>query len=216
MTTATSRMIAGRRAIVAAVSLAGFVYATPARGADGPRPVVERMTTAALAILGDKSLSVEDKRHRLEEIVYRELDFDTMSRLVLGRNWSRFKPEQQAEFVTLFKEHLSLTYKNSIENYKNERVEIVGDREEARGDWTVQTKIVRGGGSNDILVDYRLRKQSEAWKIIDIVIERVSLVANFRSQFQDILGNGDPAKLLKILREKNAHHEPLESDSENK
>jgi len=206
---------AARLALVA-VSLAGVFRATPARAADSPRAVVERMTNAALEVLGDKSLGVDEKRHRLEEIVYREVDFDTMSRLVLGRNWSRFTPEQQTEFVKLFKEHLSVTYGNNIENYKNERVEVVGDREEGRGDWTVQTKIVRGGGSNDIQVDYRLRKQGDTWKMIDIVIERVSLVANFRAQFQDILGNGKPEKLLQILREKNARHEPLKTTDDKK
>jgi phospholipid transport system substrate-binding protein len=204
------------RVVFAAASLAGFLGSTPVRAADAPRAVVERMTNAALTVLGDKSLGVDDKRHRLEEIVYREVDFDTMSRLVLGRNWSRFTPEQQTEFVKLFKEHLSVTYGNNIENYRNERVEVVGDREEGRGDWTVQTKIVRGGGSSDIQVDYRLRKQGDTWKIIDIVIERVSLVANFRAQFQDILGSGNPEKLLQILRDKNARHEPLKSDADKK
>lgn len=212
--TNSRRLTGGVRLTVAVVSLSGLLCAPHARAAEAPPAVVERTTSAALAVLGEKSLSVEDKRHRLEEIVYREVDFDTMSRLVLGRNWSRFTPEQQADFVKLFKEHLSMTYGNNIENYKNERVEIVGDREEARGDWTVQTKIVRGGGSNDIQVDYRLRKQGDTWKIIDIVIERVSLVANFRSQFQDILGNGTPDKLLQVLREKNARHEPLKSDKD--
>ena len=214
MTHATSRMLTGVHLAVTVVSLSGLLCAVHARAEAGPRATVDRMTSAALAVLGDKTLGVEDKRHRLEDIVYREVDFDTKSRLVLGRNWSRFTPEQQADFVKLFKEHLSMTYGNNIENYKNERVEIVGDREEARGDWTVQTKIVRGGGSNDIQVDYRLRKQSDTWKIIDIVIERVSLVANFRSQFQDILGNGTPDKLLQILREKNARHEPLKPDKD--
>ncbi len=214
MTNANSRMLTGVRLAVAVVSLSGLLCAVHARAEEGPRAAVERTTSAALAVLGDKTLGVEGTRHRLEDIVYREADFDTMSRLVLGRNWSRFTPAQQADFVKLFKEHLSMTYGNNIENYKNEHVEIVGDREEARGDWTVQTKIVRGGGSNDIQVDYRLRKQGDTWKIIDIVIERVSLVANFRSQFQDILGNGTPDKLLQILREKNARHEPLKSDKE--
>jgi phospholipid transport system substrate-binding protein len=209
---ATSHMPTAARLAAALVSLGCVFGPVDARAEEGPRTVVERVTNAAIAVLGDKSLGVDDKRHRLEEIIYREVDFDTMSRLVLARNWSRFTPEQQAEFVKLYKEHLSVTYGNNIENYKNERVAIVGDREEARGDWTVQSKIVRGGGSSDIQVDYRLRKAGDAWKVIDIVIERVSLVANFRSQFQDILGNGTPDKLLAVLREKNARHEPLKPD----
>jgi len=182
-----------------------------AAAADGPRAVVEEITGAALDVLGNKSFSVEDKRQRLETIVYAHVDFDTMSRLVLARNWSQLSPAQQADFVKLFKEHLSMTYGRNIENYKNERVEISGDREEPRGDWTVKTKILRGGGANDILVDYRLRKEDAAWRIIDIVIERVSLVSNYRSQFQEIVSQGGPTKLLEVLREKNARREPLKS-----
>ena len=213
MTDATSRSAALARIAVALVGLTALCGASAGHAEDAPRAVVERMTNAAIGVLGDRSAPVEDKRHRLEEITYREVDFDTMSRLVLARNWSKFTPEQQTEFVKLFKEHLSITYGNNIENYKNERVAIVGDREEARGDWTVNSKILRGGGSSDIIVDYRLRKAGDAWKIIDIIIERVSLVANFRSQFQDILGSGAPEKLLQVLRDKNARHEPLKSDA---
>src|SRR5262249_14043635 len=159
----------------------------PARAAEEPREIIKQLTDAALAVLGDKSLSTDDKRHRLEDIVYAHVDFDIMARLVLARNWSRFSPAQQAEFVKQFKEHLSMTYGRNIENYRNERVEIVGDQKEARGDWTVNTKIRRGSGVEDILVDYRLREENGAWRIIDIVIERVSLVANFRSQLQEVV-----------------------------
>src|SRR5204862_5357019 len=122
---------------------------------DGPRVVVKRMTDAALNVLRDKSLSSDDKRRRLEDVVFPEVDFDTMSRLVLGRNWSRFSAAQQAEFVKQFREHLSMTYGRNIDNYRNERVEVVGDQDEGRGDWVVKTKILRGGGAEDILVDYR-------------------------------------------------------------
>jgi phospholipid transport system substrate-binding protein len=176
---------------------------------EGPRAVVKRMTDAALDVLRDKSLSSDQKRHRLEEVVFPEVDFDTMSRLVLARNWSRFSAPQQADFVKEFKAHLSMTYGRNIENYRNERVEIVGDQDEGRGDWLVKSKIVRTGGAEDIQVDYRLRKEGDAWRIIDMVIERVSLVANFRSQFQEIVSQGGPEKVLELLRDKNARGEPL-------
>ena len=204
-------MRSGRTRTLAPTVLLVCTLSGAAAAADGPRAVVEEIAGAALDVLGNKSLSVEDKRQRLETIVYAHVDFDTMSRLVLARNWSQLSPAQQADFVKLFKEHLSITYGRSIENYKNERVEISGDREEARGDWTVKTKILRGGGANDILVDYRLRKEDAAWRIIDIVIEHVSLVSNYRSQFQEIVSQGGPTKLLEMLREKNARREPLKS-----
>jgi len=198
---------------VRAVRIAVLVLAlaaSGARAAEGPRAVVQRMTDAALEVLRNKEMSSDDKRNRLEQIASAETDFDTISRLVLARNWSTFSPAQQTEFVRLFKDHLSLTYGRNIENYHNERVELTGDHEEPRGDWTVNTKILRGGGAQDILVDYRLRKEGDAWRIIDFIIERVSLVANFRSQFQDLVSQGGPQKVLDVLREKNARGEPLE------
>ena len=197
------------RVLLVALSLLSAV-ARPSAAADGPRDIVQRMTDAALKVLGDNGLSSDEKRHRLEDIASAQMDFDTMSRLVLARNWSRFTPEQQADFVKLFRDHLSLTYGRNIENYHNERVEVVGDRDEGRGDWTVKTKILRGGGAQDILVDYRLREENGVWKIIDVVIERVSLVANFRSQFQDLVSQGGPQKVLDVLHDKNARGEPLQ------
>ena len=199
-----------RHRTLAAVALASSL-AGVARAGESPRAIVEKMTQAAIDVLGEKGLSSEEKRHRIEDLAYANIDFETMSRLVLARNWGRLSAAQQAEFVRLFKEHLALTYGRSIESYNNEKVEVVGERDEGRGDWTVKTKILRGGGNADVLVDYRLRQENDAWRIIDVVIERVSLVANFRSQFQEIMGSGGPAKLLDVLREKNAKGEPLKS-----
>ena len=75
----------------------------------------------------------------------------------------------------------------------------------------MQTKILRGGGSNDIAVDYRLRQSNGRWKMIDFIIEQVSLVANFRSQFQEIISSGGPEHLLQVLREKTAKGEEFKS-----
>jgi phospholipid transport system substrate-binding protein len=112
--------------------------------------------------------------------------------------------------VSEFKKHLALTYGNNLDNYHDEKVSVIGDREEARGDWTVKTKILRGG-PDDIEIDYRLRQANGDWKIIDFIIEQVSLVANYRSQFQDILSSGSPDKVLQLLRERNAKGEPLKA-----
>ena len=198
-----------RRTLVAAAAVSCLARA--ALAADSPRAIVEKMTQAAVEVLGRKDLSGDEKRHRIEDLAYANIDFETMSRLVLARNWSQLSPAQRTEFVQLFKEHLALTYGRNIENYNNEKVQVVSERDEGRGDWTVKTKILRGGGNADVLVDYRLRQENGAWRIIDIVIERVSLVANFRSQFQEIMSGGGVVKLLDVLREKNAKGEPLKS-----
>jgi phospholipid transport system substrate-binding protein len=184
--------------------------ALPARADDAPVAVVEKITSSVIAVLIDKNLSTDDKRRRVEDVVLANVDFETLSKLVLARNWTRFSDSQRSEFMDLFKNHLSMTYGRNVDSYKNEKVQITGSRPEPGGDATVKTKIVRGG-PGDILVDYRLRQRDGSWKIIDVVIEGVSLVSNFRSQFQDVVSNGGPERLLALLREKNAKGEPLKS-----
>jgi phospholipid transport system substrate-binding protein len=175
-----------------------------------PRDVVVRTTDAVIAILKDPETSKDTKRARIEEVVYANVDFDTLTRLVMARNWRRLSPAQQMEFRNEFKRHLSVTYGNNIDSYRNEGVEVVGEREEARGDRTVLTRVVRrDGGTNDILVDYRLRQTDGEWRIIDVIVEGVSMVANFRSQFQDIVAGGSPEKLIVLLREKNQKGEAI-------
>ena len=198
------------RPIAATVIAFALAFAAPSRAADDPKAVVTRVTNAAIAALRDKAMSPDAKRKRIEEIVLADTDFDALSRLVLAQNWRKFSEAEQGAFVEQFKRHLSMTYGRDIENYRNETVAVQGVREEARGDVTVQTKILRGGGANDIIVDYRLRKLPDGqWKIIDFVIEGVSLVANFRAQFANMLNSSSPAQLIKTLEEKNAHQEPL-------
>lgn len=199
------------RTLVAAFVLA-TVPVSPAPAGDSPRATIEVLSNRVLDILRDKNASFQQKRKRIEDLISADVDWNTLSRLVLGRHWGRFDPGQQEEFVRLFREQLSLTYSKAIETYTDEKLAIQNEREEARGDCTVQTKIVRGGHSDDILIDYRLRKNDAGdWKIIDFIVERVSLVANYRSQFQSVLGNDQPQKLLTMLRDKNSKGEPLKA-----
>jgi ABC-type transporter MlaC component len=122
----------------------------------GPREAVEQMVGEVLAVLRDPALSQEDRRAVIEAIAYERFDFETMSKLVLARNWKRFSAEQRDEFMGEFKDYLAHSYGDRIDRYEQEEVEIVGQREEPRGDVTVQTRIV-GGEHSGTNVDYRLR-----------------------------------------------------------
>ena len=188
------------------------LLARTASAADPPTNVVRRMSDAVIAVLQEKNLSADAKREKIRGIVEGYVDFQTMARLVLARNWSGLDDSQKREFTEEFRQHLSVTYGKNVETYDNEKVQITGDRDEGRGDWTVQTKILRPqGGAGDIFVDYRLRQINGEWKVIDLIIERVSLVSNFRSQFQEVMANGGIDRLLKLLREKNAAGQPFKS-----
>ena len=178
-----------------------------AHAAQSPSEVVTGTSEAVIAVLKQPGLSKADKRTKIEDIVLRSVDFDTLSKLTMARNWSKLTPAQQEQFRQEFRRHLSATYGRRIDDYRNETVTVLGTREESRGDQTVKTRINRGGGTADVLVDYRVRQTDGQWKIIDVVIEGVSLVANFRSQFQELMAQGGAEKLLAALREKTAVEE---------
>ncbi len=196
-------------AIAVALALLPLLIA-PAR-AETPSQVVDGLASQVVGVLKDGQLSAAQKRERIEQIAYGAIDFTTLSKLVLARNYAKFSPEQRSQFEAEFKRHLSMTYGRNIDSYQNEKVQIVGERPESRGDVTVQSKILRGSNSENIVVDYRLRQSDGQWKIIDVIIEGVSLVSNFRSQFQDIVAQGGPDKLLALLKDKNASGESLQA-----
>jgi phospholipid transport system substrate-binding protein len=191
-----------RRAAIALIAVAPL--ATPGLAADPaePQAIVRETLDRVLEILA-KDISPEERVRQIEEITYDHFDFATISRLTLARRWKKFSPEQREEFVEQFKIQLSRSYGTRITRYEQEQVDILGSRVEPRGDVTVNTRI-KGGTADGIEVDYRLRKRDGPWLVIDVIIEGVSLVSSYRSQFAEILGHGGPEDLLKQLREKNA------------
>lgn len=197
------------RSALAGLSLMLLIDGRGAAADQTPSQVVDDLASQVLPILQDNALSADQKRDRIEQIAYQAMDFQILSKLVLARNWSKFSPPQQSEFVHEFKRHLSVTYGRNVENYNNEKVKILGERQAGKSDVVVQTKILRGGHSDDVVVDYRLRQRDGQWRIIDVVVEGVSMVSNFRSQFQDIVSNGGPDHLITLLKQKNASGEPL-------
>jgi len=196
-------------AFAAGVTLlaAAAMAATPGEEA---RQLVRSTADDVIAVLAEKGLNPEQKREKITVIVEKSFDFMTLCKLVMARHWAKLTPEQQQQFAVEFKQHLTITYGKNVENYRNEKVVITGDREEARGDWTVKSIIERPTAEN-VKVDYRLRRIDGQWRMIDMIVENVSLVANFRSQFQDIITKSGPAKVIDLLREKNAKAEPLKS-----
>lgn len=169
----------------------------------GPRDVVQEVIDGGIAILEKDDLSHEQKRAELQVMVERYFDFETLSALVLARKWRGLSAEEKKTFIAEFKTHLTLTYGKNVADYNDEKVLITGDKEEARGDWTVRTKILRKEAP-EILVNYRLRQRDDSWRMIDVVVEGVSLVSNWRAQFREVLGNGSVDQLIEMLRSKNA------------
>jgi len=193
----------------AAAIITSALMAAPAIADDAAEAeaIVRKTVDQVLEVLAREGLSDDQRRQQIEEIAYQRFDFVTISRLVLSRKWKRFSPEQQQEFIEQFKIQLSKNYGSRITRYEQERVEIRDHRLEKNGDVTVRTRI-DGGAADGIEVDYRLRRKDRKpdgrWMVIDVIVEGVSLVLSYRSQFAEVLNHGDPGEVLKQLREKNA------------
>ncbi len=185
--------------------LAGAVAAAPVENPDqataAARSTLSDTVDEVLDVLRDPD-GTDAKLVRLEAITDRRFDFPRMTKLVLGRNRKKLSEEQQVEFQHEFKRHLTITYGNRIEGFAEEQIEIGEARLERNGDVTVKTKIV-GGAADGLLVDYRMRESEGSWGIIDVVIEGVSLVQNFRAQIQDIVSSKGADQLIVELRAKN-------------
>ncbi|HXK21483.1 MAG TPA: ABC transporter substrate-binding protein [Myxococcota bacterium] len=188
-------------ALVAVVSIAALASA-----AEPPRTVIQRTIDEVLAVLRDKSRNQDQRRKDLEVIARDRFDFVTMSKLVMATNWKKLSPEQQTEFVEQFTRFLANDYGARIDRYHQEEVQITGEQPEARGDQTIKTKIV-GGDNDGALVDYRLRQKdgNGNWLIIDVVVEGISLVANYRDQFREVANQGGPVIVIEKLKQKNAN-----------
>jgi phospholipid transport system substrate-binding protein len=193
---------------LAALALLGLLSGAAAAGAEkpGPRAVIEQTVSEALSVLKKRELSKHERRSQVQQIAYARFDFDTMSRLVLARNWNLFSAAQQAEFEREFKTFLAKSYGSRLDAYDQQEVAIVGEQAEPRGDVTIRTRIL-GGDFEGVSMDYRLRSRDGEWRVIDVVIEGISLVANYRDQFKEVLSRGGPDELLKELREKNSAQE---------
>ena len=180
------------------------------------RQVMQKIVADVIGILRDPKLSAEDKRQKVQQIAYDNINFQTMARLSLGRPWRDLTDDQRTRYSAEFKQHVSNTYGHTTDNYNDEDVNVVGDHQEADGDWTVQTSIVgseNGGPRKELVkVDYRLRKQDDQWKVIDFTVDGVSLISNFRAQFQEIMSDGGIEQLIQLLHDKNAANDKEASD----
>jgi phospholipid transport system substrate-binding protein len=191
------------------IRLASFIFASclsfvASAQAGEPLEVVRAAVEKCIQILKDTRLQAKDKKteriDRLREVLNPIFDYDEMSKRALGAHWRRRTPAEQEEFVILFRDFLERTYSDKIDLYGGERV-LFG-REMIDGDFAqVETTILSPKGE-EIAVIYRLQRGNGQWKVYDAVVENISLVNNYRSQFDRILSSASYEELVKRLREK--------------
>ncbi|MBN1549029.1 MAG: ABC transporter substrate-binding protein [Syntrophaceae bacterium] len=180
-----------------------FFFVQPAL-AETPLETIKINVNKVLEILRDPALKgdavKELKKEKLREVYFEMFDEVELSKRSLSRNWRKLNATQQKEFVHLFHQLLENTYADRILAYKNEKILFDKESQLTPTQAEVSTRVITA--SAEIPINYRVIQGNDTWRVYDVIIENVSLVQNYRTQFNDILSKNTPEELLEILRKK--------------
>jgi phospholipid transport system substrate-binding protein len=174
-----------------------------------PTESVKRTIDEVLRILDDKELQrparLMERRRLLERVIAARFDYREMARRSLPKQWKTLSAAEQTEFVALFQSFLSASYADKIEGYSGEKVQYLSERLEG-GYAEVRTKLV--SEKTEIPIDYRLLGRDGEWFVYDVVADGISLVRNYRSQFDKIIRESGYPELVEELRRKSKEARP--------
>jgi phospholipid transport system substrate-binding protein len=172
-----------------------------------PEALVKKITEEVLAaVKSDKDLAAGNKQKAVklaEEKILPYVDFEEATRLAVGRGWKEATPDQRKKLIAEFRNMLVRTYSNAIGAYEGQTMKVLPSRTKpTENEATVRNQFLRPGGQ-PVLIDYSMRKTDSGWKIYDIVVEGVSLVLTYRSEFDAVVKQDGVDGLIKRLGQKN-------------
>ena len=180
------------------------LLAGPRTWAGPPTDQLRGQVDRVVKILSDPELQkdgkTQERRAAIRKVAHDIFDFTELTKRSLGRHWQARTPADQAEFIELFTDLLEHAYISKIEMYSGEKVAFVGETLDA-GVATVRTRIVTRQGT-EISIDYRMYQRGNRWLTYDVAVEGVSLVANYRTQFNAIIQKSSYQELVKTMRAK--------------
>ena len=178
--------------------------AHPAFGGD-PLEALKNPIDRSLMLLNDPQFREPgrkaEQREKLWDIIMEIFDFTEISKRTLARNWRLFSPEERESFTEIFSKLLVRTYIDRIQGaYSNQKIDYLSQHRSKKQRAMVKTQII--GESVTIPIDYRLHEKNGQWKVYDVSVEGISLVKNYRTQFNKLLFKDTPAQLIRRLHEK--------------
>lgn len=187
-----------------ALGLLAVVLVAPKAWAGEPADQLLAQLDQVLKVLDDPELKQpakrQERRQAIRLVANNLLDYEEITKRSLGRHWQTRTAAERDEFVHLFGDLLERTYIGRLETFNGEKIAILGDAID--GDQAVvRTKIVTKQGA-EIPVDYRMLRRDDRWRAYDVVIEGISLVANYRAQFDRIIQHTSYQQLVRQVREK--------------
>ena len=182
-----------------------FVVWSPAlSSAGGPTEQVRATVDKVLVMVKNPNLkSPAQKKNlqaRLAEVIYPRFDFTEMAKRTLGPHWGRRTAEEQREFVSIFAALLGRSYSDKIESYRSQNVlytREIEDKNYAEVDTTIVSDT-----QEKVSINYKLHNVDKDWKVYDLVIEDISMINNYRSQFNRVIARSSFDELLRVLKEK--------------
>ncbi len=171
---------------------------------------VKAVVDQTIVVFKDKQIAAADRQQKLRTIAESRFDFSEMAKSAVGYHWRDFTPAQRSEFVPLFTKFIEDAYLSRIEDYSVEKVDqqiqssvIQYKKETTDGDYSqVYSTVVLKDRNDPIQVNYQMRRDGSEWKIYDISIDAISVIANYRNQFNRVLNSDGYDKLVTIMREK--------------
>jgi phospholipid transport system substrate-binding protein len=189
--------------IISALFLVVF-FSTPLVAASTPMDHVKANVDDAISILTDPTYKGEDNKQRQQKMLVQVgenlFDFDDVTRLAVGKHWKSFTNEERREFRDLFSQLLQKIYMDKIQAYNGEPVIFAKETILSPTKAKVDTHIILN--DKEVPLDYMLRLRNDQWRVYDVIVEGVSLVKNYRSQFSSILSKNPPSVLLEQVRKK--------------
>jgi phospholipid transport system substrate-binding protein len=200
--------IAARISYAIAAVAAALMFAAPALAQEAPDVMVKRVAEDVLQVIrSDPKVQAGDQQ-RVREVIETKLlpnfNFERMTALAMGRNWRTATPEQQKRLTDEFRTLLVRTYSSALNNYRDQKIDYKPLRADAAAtEVVVRTEVVRPGQS-PVQIDYSMEKKGGEWKAYDVIVGGVSLVTNFRDEFNSQVQSGGIDGLIKALAAKNA------------
>ncbi len=169
----------------------------------GAEAFVDGMAREGINFLGDPALSAEQREQKFRALLERSYDMQTIGKFALGNYWKSATPAQQSEYQKLFKEMVIAVYSKRFGDYKGEALVVETSRPEGKYDVLVTSKIVPPSGEK-IQVDWRVRNKGGVYKVVDVVVEGVSMAVTQRNDFSSVIqrGGGNIEVLLDHLRKR--------------
>jgi phospholipid transport system substrate-binding protein len=182
--------------------LASNASATVTDAQDDPSAFLRAFSDRAIEVLADSSMSKAERKDALTRFFRDGFDLQSISRFVLGRHWRSASPEELAEFEALFEAFVVSFYSDKLDAYNGETLQVGAARPLDGGTTNVSSTIVRPAAA-PVRVDWRVRRDEAQWRIVDVVVEGVSLALVQRSEFDSVIrSQGGLEGLISILKQK--------------